>query len=131
MPLDEQSQPELPLPDHVPEDLTARYGASARRTVRRSRSRAYPALRQVARGGRALRATAHNSDLWLTTLTVFAWSIVAAGALGALVYAVMLVPRAALYVVLPVGLLLALSLGTATRLVRRRERENESESASF
>jgi hypothetical protein len=125
MAFDQQAGPELPLPDHVPDDLTARYGASARRTIRRSRSRAYPVFRRVARGRGTARALAHNSDLWLTTLTVFAWSIVAAGAVGAVVYAVMLVPRAALFVVLPVGLLLALSFGAATRLVRRRERDAE------
>ncbi|HJP66664.1 MAG TPA: hypothetical protein VKA30_10225 [Actinomycetota bacterium] len=125
MPFDQHTDPELPLPDHVPEDLTARYGASARRTVRRSHSRAYPVFRGVARGGGAARALVHNSDLWLTTLTVFAWSIVAAGAIGAVVYAVLLVPRAALFVILPVGLLLALSFGAATRMVRRRERDSE------
>jgi hypothetical protein len=56
---------------------------------------------------------------------VFAWSIVAAGAVGALIYAAFAFPWAALYVVLPVMALFAISFGTALRITRRRPAQSE------
>ena len=97
----------------------ARYGAKARRTVRVSRSWRYPWARRVRRA----RTTVHNGDLWLLTLMVFAWSIVGAGAIGALVYAALAFPWAALYVVLPVVLLFGISFGAALRITKRQPRQ--------
>jgi hypothetical protein len=114
---DAQPEPEIPLPDRVPDELVARYGAGARRTVRVSRSWRYP----VARRYRHARTVVHNGDLWLLTLMVFAWSIVAAGAIGALVYAALAFPWAAVYVVLPVILLFGASFGAALRISRRQQ----------
>jgi hypothetical protein len=115
-----QPEPEIPLPDVVPEELVARYGARARRTVRTSRSGwRYP----VARRFRRVKAVMNNGDLWLLTVMVFAWSIVGAGAIGALVYAALAFPWAALYVVLPVVVLFGVSFGAALRISRRQARQ--------
>jgi hypothetical protein len=121
MQFDPEAQPELPIPDHVPDELLERYGSSARRTVRRSRTWRYPVVRRV-RGARAL---VLDGDLWLTTLAVFAWSIVAAGALGALVYLTFLVPAGAITVMVPLVAILTVSGVVAVRLVRRNASESE------
>jgi hypothetical protein len=121
MQFDPETQPELPIPDHVPDELLDRYGSSARRTVRRSRTWRYP----VARRFRGLRSVIFDGDLWLTTLGVFAWSIVAAGAIGALIYLSFLVPAGAVTVMVPLVAIFAVSVAVAVRLVRRKAREPE------
>jgi hypothetical protein len=120
---DQESGPEPPLPDSVPDELVARYGAQARRTVRTSRTWRYPVSRRVHRVRRVVR----SGDLWVLTLMVFAWSVVAAGAVGALIYAAIAFPWAALYVVLPVVVLFGLSFATALRMTRRQPKEHEDD----
>lgn len=114
---DQEAEPDVPLPDRVPDDLVARYGARARRKVKGSRTWRYPFALRYHRARRRLK----DSDLWLLTLVVFVWSVVAAGAVGALVYATVIFPWAALFVVLPVVLLFGASFGTAMRVTRRRQ----------
>jgi len=119
---DQEAEPDLPLPDHVPDELVARYGAKARRAVKGSRSWRYPLFLRARKARRELR----NGDLWLLTLLVFAWSVVGAGALGALVYATVLFPWAFIVVVLPIIVLFGVSFGTALRVTRRREHSEAS-----
>ena len=126
MQFDPEARPEVPFPDHVPDELTRRYGSSARRTVRRSRTWRYPIFRRL----RPVRRLLRNGDLWLTTLAVLAWSIVAAAALGALVYLFVLVPTAALMVVVPLAAVFAVSLAVAVRVLRRNA-ATKSERASL
>jgi hypothetical protein len=121
MHFDAEAQPELPVPDHVPDDLTNAYGAVARRTVRRSRSRSYPMVLAVRRATSTLR----DADLWMAALTVFVWSIVAMGAIGALVYAVALLPGAVPFLVVPLATLMVVSLAVAIGWERRKARESE------
>ena len=117
---DPEAEPDSPLPDRVPDELVARYGARARREVRVSRSRRYPLTRRL----RRVKGMLRSGDLWLLTLLVFAWSVVAAGAVGALVYAAVMFPWAGLFVVLPVGLLFLVSFGAALRTTRRQQRSS-------
>ena len=102
---------EPPLPDSVPDDLVALYGEQAR----------YPVSRRFHRVGTVVR----SGDLWVLTLMVFAWSVVAAGAVGALIYAAIAFPWAALYVVLPVVVLFGISFATALRLTRREPKASD------
>lgn len=125
MPFDPEAEFEHPIPDHVPDDLTTRYGRSARRTVRLSRARGYPLLRSRARAVRRAGRAVLHADIWLVALTVFAWSIVGAGALVALVYAVMLLPGAVPFLVLPIVGLMAVSLAIAAVASRRKDRESQ------
>lgn len=113
---DSEAEPDVPLPDRVPDELVKRYGASARRAVRHSRTWRYP----VARRMRTARSTVRDGDLWMLTLMVFAWSIIAAGAVGALVYASVLFPWAVLYIVVPVLALFGVSFVVALVTTRRR-----------
>ncbi len=55
---------------------------------------------------------------------MFAWSVVAAGAVGALVYAALMFPWAGLFVVLPVGVLFLVSFGAALRTTRKQQRSS-------
>ena len=114
---DPEAQPDLPLPERVPDELVERYGARARRTVRGSRTWRRPIALRYHRARRVLK----DRDLWVLTLLVFTWSVVAAGALGALIYATMIFPWAFWFVVLPVILLFGLAFGAALRVTRRRE----------
>jgi hypothetical protein len=113
---DQESGSEPPLPDSVPDELVAQYGAQARKTVRTSRTWRYPMSRRVHRAGSVVR----QGDLWVLTLMVFAWSVVGAGAIGALIYAAIAFPWAGMYVVLPVVVLFVLSFGISWRITRRR-----------
>lgn len=124
MHFDAEAQPELPVPDHVPDDLTNAYGARARRIVRRSRSRGYP----LVLAARRARGTFRNADLWMAALTVFVWSIVAVGAVGALVYAVALLPGAVPFLVVPIAALMIVSVGVALGWERRKARESDPSS---
>jgi hypothetical protein len=123
MPFDPEAEFMEPVPDHVPDDLTHRYQRSARRTVRLSRARGYPIVRSCARKVRRAGRTVRHTDVWLVGLTIFVWTIVGAGALAALVYAVMLLPGAVPLLVLPTIGLLVVSLGIAAMAARRKERE--------
>ena len=118
---DQHAEPDVPLPDRVPDEFVERYGAQARRTVRVSRTWRYPVARKVRRA----RTVVRDGELWLLTLMVFAWSVVAAGAIGALVYISIAFPWAAMYVVLPVGVLFLVSFGAAFKITRRGPRVSE------
>jgi hypothetical protein len=117
---DPEAESEPPMPDRVPDELVARYGARARREVRVSRSRRYPLTRRL----RRVKGMLRSGDLWLLTLLVFAWSVVAAGAVGALVYAALMFPWAGMFVVLPVVVLFLVSFGAALRVTRRQQRSS-------
>ena len=70
---DPEAQPDLPLPERVPDELVERYGARARRTVRGSRTWRRPIALRYHRARRVLK----DRDLWVLTLLVFTWSVVA------------------------------------------------------
>ncbi len=119
---DPQAHPEIPVPDHVPDELIERYGAVARRTVRRSRS----SRRALIRPLRPVAASLRDPDLWLFVLAVFTWSIVGAGAIGALVYAVLLLPGALEILVVPLVALFGASLAVALTWAKRRAPDVET-----
>ena len=109
--------PDTP-PDRVPEELLARYGREARKTVRQHLSRRH-------RFARRFRGAVGNTDseLWETTAVVFFFGIIAVCGLGGLAYAVYLWPKIGLTLI---GTLLGLFGGSfllARRITRRRPTE--------
>jgi len=120
MHFDAEAQPELPVPDHVPDDLITRFGPSARRIVRRSRSRHAPLLRATSRARATVAEVLHDADLWLSAFTIFVWAVVGAGSITALWYAVSLLPGAVPLIVAPMAVLCVASIAGAVMWERRK-----------
>ena len=116
----EHSDPVPSLPDHIPEDLLARYGKDARRTVRQHLSRRYKVTRRI-RG--AARTT--DAELWETTAVVFFFGIIALCGLGGVAYAVYLWPTIGLSLLVGLVTMFGLSFLLARRMMRRRAPEEQ------
>jgi hypothetical protein len=121
----------LPVPDRIPDALLTRYGDEARQMVQYRRSRRYALLRfvrsspvrrprPVATGPTSRRF--EDRELWTNALTVFGCAVIAVAGLGALVYAILLVPPAGVGMVATLVLLMGVSSWAAVRL---HEREME------
>ena len=100
------------VPDSVPDDLVAVYGAQARRSVRSRRSWRF---RQAAR----LRRVAGSHDAWYLAASVLLWMVVLAGVGGSVVLAGIRWPAQMLdaAVIVAVG---AVSSFATARVMRRR-----------
>lgn len=108
-----------PVPDRVPDQLVARYGREARRTVRRR-----PPARALARVARLTAAGLRDGNVWALTFAVFLWSVTGAAVLGGLVFAFVRWPWVGLYVLAPILAMLSFSFAVALSLTRRqRSRE--------
>lgn len=113
----------ISLPDRIPDELVARYGAVARRTVRRRRSLRPPLRRRL----RGVAPDLRSGDLWMTTLLVFGCAVIAGAVVGALIYASVLYPWAVTFVVIPFVALFAASFLIALAISRRKPAEPELE----
>ena len=109
------SDPMPSLPDSVPDELLARYGRDARRTVRHHLSRRYRLTRRF-RG--AVRTT--TSDLWETTAVVFFLAVIGVCGLGGLAYAIYLWPAIGASLTVGLVLLFGASFLIARRVTGRR-----------
>ena len=118
MPTDQDSGsvPQPPaIPDHVPDELVARYGRRAEHQVRYRRSGRY---RLTFRARRVVRPLADTS-VWMLSVMIFFWMVVTAAIVGGLTYAILLRPWVGLYVVAPLVGMFVVSLVVATRMSRR------------
>jgi hypothetical protein len=111
-------EPPPPLPDHVPDDLLARYGRDARKSVKQRRSRRARLTRRL-RGGSTTPVKRGDSELWETTAVVFFFGVIAVCGLGGLVYAVYLWPTIGMTLVGTLLGLFGLSFFMARRITRR------------
>lgn len=110
-------EPPPPLPDHVPDDLLARYGRDARKTVKQRRSRRARLTRRLRGSGGPVRRS--DSELWETTAVVFFFGVIAVCGLGGLVYAVYLWPTIGMTLVGTLLGLFGMSFFMARRITRR------------
>lgn len=118
MPTDQDSGsvPQQPsIPDHVPDDLVAKYGRRAEHEVRYRRSGRY---RATFRARRVIRPLA-DGGVWMLSVMIFFWMVVTAAIVGGLTYAIVLRPWVGLYVVAPLAGMFVLSLLVAMRIQRR------------
>jgi hypothetical protein len=109
--------PDTP-PDRIPEELLARYGREARKTVRQHLSRRHRFARRF-RG--AVGST--DSELWETTAVVFFFGIIAVCGLGGLAYAVYLWPKIGLTLIGTLLGLFGMSFLLARKITGRRRTE--------
>ena len=113
---DSGSVPQPPaVPDHVPDDLVARYGRRAEHLVRYRRSQRY---RAAFRARRAIKPLA-DTGVWMLTVQIFFWVVVTGAIVGGLAYAIAIKPWVGLYVVGPLVGMFVLSLVVALRLSKR------------
>ena len=107
--------PDVPIPDSVPDELVAMYGAQARQAVRSRRSWGQ---RRAAR----IRGWLAGRDLWYVGANALLWAVVLVGFGGVLALAAMRWPGQ----MLDAGVLVAVaglsSLCTAVILARRSSR---------
>ena len=116
-------------PDRIPDDLTEKYGAEARKTVKHNLSRRSRLARRTRRARRAVSGT--GTDLWQTTAVVFSLSVIAVCGLGALAYAVYLWPKIGLTLVGTVVVLFMFSHLVARRVTRRGGDSSSDETISL
>lgn len=103
------------VPDHVPDELVARYGRQAGHAVRYRRSQRYRFAYRMRRAARPLADT----SVWMLAVVIFFWMVIVAAIVGGLAYAIALRPWVGLYVVGPIVLLFGLSVVIALRLADR------------
>lgn len=127
MPVDPFPEPDIPPPDHVPDELVRMYGRQAEQSVRYSRSRRYRVSKQVKRAG----MTFHDAELWSVAALVFFWGVAAVALVGGLVYSVFLWPAAGLALVGTVMLILAISLTVGLKQSRRVRQQPVDEYTGF
>jgi len=116
-------------PDRVPDELVAKYGRDAKKTVKHNLSRRSRLARRTRRAGKVVRG--RGADLWQTTAVVFSLSVIAVCGLGALVYAVYLWPKIGLSLVGGVVVMFTFSYVVARRVTRRRVDPNSDETISL
>lgn len=105
------------IPDHVPEDLVARYGPGAEHQVRYRRSQRYRARFRARHAIEPL----GNTSVWMLTVQIFFWFVVVSAIVGGLAYAIALRPWVGLYIVGPLAGMFVVSLVVAMRMTRRGE----------
>jgi hypothetical protein len=109
-------EPDLPVPDRIPDDMAARYASGARRSVRYHRSRRYALGSNLRHSLPSLR----DRDVVLLAAIVFLVGLFAIALVAALIYAMVLWPAAAVLVLVGLAVLFAGSVMVALRLGRRR-----------
>jgi hypothetical protein len=109
------------IPDHVPDELVAKYGRRAEHQVRYRRSGRY---RVTFRARRVVRPLADTS-VWMMSVMIFFWMVVTAAIVGGLTYAIVLRPWVGLYIVGPLVLMFLVSLLVAMRMSHRGGEQTE------
>ena len=127
MPLDPLPEPDVPAPDHVPDDLVQVYGREAKRSVKHTRTRRYRASKQV----REATKTFHDTEVWAVAGLVFFWGVAGVALIGGLVYAVYLWPAAGIGLLATVAVIFGVSLTVGLRHAKRRREEPSSQYTGF
>jgi Flp pilus assembly protein TadB len=127
MPLDPLHEPDVPAPDHVPDEFVRMYGRQAQQSVQYSRSRRYRVSKQVHQAGQVF----HDTELWSIAALVFFWAVAGVALVGGLIYAVFLWPEAGLALVGVVMLILAISLAVGAQQSRRHRQQGAEEYSGF
>ncbi|HEX2089993.1 MAG TPA: hypothetical protein VHI54_08740 [Actinomycetota bacterium] len=109
------------LPDHVPDDLVARYGKNAQRSVRYSKSTRYRLGQAVARTTGSLK----NEDVLSTAAVIMTWAVAVVALVAGMAYVFVLWPEAALALTGTLLILGGLSLALALQISRKRKEGEE------
>ncbi len=108
--MDHKVGSEDPVPDSIPDAILAELQHDAARVVRR---------RHRWRRWRPIASPLRSSDVWFGAVLVFCVLAIGIGLAGGVVYAIVVWPWVGLYVVVPAGVLFAVSLVIAARTRNR------------
>ena len=110
------------LPDHVPDELVARYGKNAQRSVRYSKSTRYRLGQAVARTTGSLK----NEDVLSTAAVIMTWAVAVVALVAGMAYVFVLWPEAAVALTGTLLILGGLSLALALQISRKRREAEEA-----
>ncbi len=110
------------LPDHVPDELVARYGKNAQRSVRYSKSTRYRLGQAVARTTGSLK----NGDVLSTAAVIMTWAVAAVALVAGMAYVFVLWPEAAVALTGTLLILGGLSLALALQISRKHKEAEEA-----
>ena len=110
------------LPDHVPDELVARYGKNAQRSVRYSKSSRYRLGQAVTRTTASLK----NGDVLSTAAVIMTWAVAAVALVAGIAYVFVLWPEAAVALTGTLLILCGLSLALALQISRKRKDAEEA-----
>lgn len=126
-----ESFAESGAPDSIPDEIVAKYGRDARKTVRHNLSRRSRLFRRTRARRAGLVVRESGSELWQTTAVVFSLSVIAVCGIGGLVYAVYLWPKIGLSLLGSFLVLFTFSYVVARRVTRRRVEPSDDEISLF
>lgn len=104
------------LPDHVPDELVARYGKNAKRSVRYSKSTRYRLGQVVGRTSQSLKDT----DVLSTAAVILTWTVAVVALVAGMAYVFVLWPQAAMALLGTLLILGGLSLAAALQISKKR-----------
>ena len=110
------------LPDHVPDELVARYGKNAQRSVRYSKSSRYRLGQAIARTASSLK----DGDVLSTAAVILTWAVAAVALVAGMAYVFVLWPEAAVALMGTLLILGGLSLALALQISRKRKEAEEA-----
>jgi hypothetical protein len=110
------------LPDHVPDDLVARYGKNAQRSVRYSKSTRYRLGQAIARTTASLR----DGDVLSMAAVILTWAVAAVALVAGMAYVFVLWPEAAVALTGTLLILGGLSLALALQISKKRKEAEEA-----
>ena len=110
------------LPDHVPDDLVARYGKTAQRSVRYSKSTRYRLGQAVAKTSDSLKDT----DVLSTAAVILMWAVAVVALIAGMAYIFVLWPEAGVALMGTLFILGGLSLALALHISKKRKAAEEA-----
>jgi hypothetical protein len=110
------------LPDHVPDELVARYGKNAQRSVRYSKSTRYRLGQSIARTASSLK----DGDVLSTAAVILTWAVAAVALVAGMAYVFVLWPEAAVALMGTLLILGGISLALALQISRKRKEAEEA-----
>ncbi len=110
------------LPDHVPDELVARYGKNAQRSVRYSKSTRYRVGQAVARTSASLK----DGDVLSTAAVILTWAVAVVALVVGMAYVFVLWPEAAMALLGTLLILGGLSLAMALQMSKKRKAAEEA-----
>ena len=110
------------LPDHVPDELVARYGKNAQRSVRYSKSTRYRLGQAITRTSGSLKDT----DVLSTAAVILTWAVAIVALVAGMAYVFVLWPQAAVALLGTLLILGGISLALALQISTKRKADEQA-----
>ncbi len=110
------------LPDHVPDDLVERYGKTAQRSIRYSKSTRYRLRQAITRTSAPLK----DGDVLSTAAVILTWAVAVVALVAGMAYVFVLWPEAAVALLGTLLILGGLSLALALQIAKKRKEAEQA-----